>query len=505
MRRRFLKFSTCLFLPVNIAIAADTRPVATTLIENVTVVSAHLEHARQNRDVLILDGKVLDVIEAGSNYPTENRINGQGKFLIPGLIDSHVHLGHNPLVNRNDRDDFETLNRLYRRQLPRSFLYHGFTSVVDLDYSSSRGNWLPDTGIAPEIFHCGRGVRTAGGYGPSFVPPRFVHKAFPNLLYEPRHAAQWPEELDPELYSVEAAVRRVTQSGAICLKTYVESGFGGVFDWPIPGPETLAALSEAAHEQGLVFVVHANSAEDWQRAIAGGADVIAHGLWHWGGNLESADLTEEPLQAIENAVRGKVALQPTLRVVEGEKATLNWGLIEDPRMENVLTPGLLRYLRSQKGRWSQKAMLDLYAEHSPAPDVAPATLIGIPVRRAKSSLLRFHRSGGTIVLGSDTPGQDGIGNPPGLNGYLEMVGWAQAGIPLETIFRSATFDNARVFGLDRNLGTVETGKQADLLLLNANPLVDVEAYDDISVVIVDGHPIAREDLSALVLDVKTTP
>lgn len=505
MPGRFLKLFTCLALSVNVANAEDVRPVATTLIENVTVLSAHLDHVQQIRDVLILEDKILGVVDAGSNYPAENRINGQGKFLIPGLIDSHVHLGHNPLVSRNDGDDFEILNRQYRQQLPRSYLYHGFTSLVDLDYSTSRSGWLPDTELAPEVYHCGRGVRTAGGYGPSFVPPKFVHKVFPNLVYEAQHAAHWPEALDPSLYSVEAAVRRVTQSGAICLKTYVESGFGGAFDWPIPDPETLMALSDAAHKQGLIFVVHANSAEDWQRAIAGGADVIAHGLWHWGGNLDSADLTEEPLLAIEEAVAGNVAVQPTLRVVEGERATLGWGMIEGPRMRNVLTPGLLQYLRSGKGRWSQKALLDLYAEHSPAPEVVPATLIDVPVRRAKSSLLKFHQSGGTIVLGSDTPGQDGIGNPPGLNGYLEMAGWAQAGIPLRTIFRSATLDNARIFGLDHELGTVEPGRQADLLLLNTSPLVDVAAYDDIALVIVDGHPIARGELSASALQVKTAP
>jgi imidazolonepropionase-like amidohydrolase len=81
-------------------------------------------------------------------------------------------------------------------------------------------------------------------------------------------------------------------------------------------------------------------------------------------------------------------------------------------------------------------------------------------------------------------------------GYLEMHGWARAGISLKTIFRAATLDNARAFGLDDQLGTIEAGKRADLLLLTDNPLVDISAYDTIKTVIIGGRLIDRQALSA---------
>lgn len=476
--------------------AVETRPIASLVIENVTIVSPHLNRPLVNMDVLIVDGRIKDVIRSGSDYPAAARFDGRRKFLIPGLIDSHVHLRHNPLINPRHMKRHSVLNQAYRHQLPRSFLYYGYTSVIDLDYASGKGGWLANAAIAPDIYHCGRGVRVAGGYGPVFVPPRIASRVFPNLVFEAHHKAHWPDDLDPDLYTIGAAVRRVAQSGAICLKTYVESGFGGIFDWPVPSRDTLAKLARAAHEAGLVFVVHATGAADWQRALAGGADVIAHGLWHWKGDRREADLTDEALATIDAAIRNGVAVQPTLRVVEGEKGTLDWQLLDDPRLAEVSPASLLGYLRTRQGRWSKRALDDLYRKHNPHPEVAPTDLIATSIQRARNSLATFHRGGGKLLFGTDTPAQDGIGNPPGLNGYLEMAGWAAAGIPLETILRSATLDNARAFNLDRELGSIEPGKQADLVLLNANPLEHIGAYDDIALVIVNGIPVHRRALSA---------
>jgi imidazolonepropionase-like amidohydrolase len=164
----------------------------------------------------------------------------------------------------------------------------------------------------------------------------------------------------------------------------------------------------------------------------------------------------------------------------------------------------VNFLQEPNGRWSQDELMELYRLHNPYPDVSPSALINVSVKRARDSLLEFHQSGGTLLLGTDTPAQDAIGNPPGLNGYLEMESWAQVGISLGRIFRAATLDNARTFHIDHEVGSVEPGKQADLLLLGANPLESIAAYDDISVIIVDGTPIDRDDLSAKGLDVAAT-
>ena len=99
-----------------------------------------------------------------------------------------------------------------------------------------------------------------------------------------------------------------------------------------------------------------------------------------------------------------------------------------------------------------------------------------------------------LIFGSDTPAGDGFGNPPGLNGRLEMQGWADAGAPLTLLLRAATLDNATALGLSHELGSIEVGKRADLLLLKENPLADVSAYDSIETIFLNGEAIAREAL-----------
>jgi imidazolonepropionase-like amidohydrolase len=99
-----------------------------------------------------------------------------------------------------------------------------------------------------------------------------------------------------------------------------------------------------------------------------------------------------------------------------------------------------------------------------------------------------------LIFGSDTPGVDGFGNPPGLNGRLEMQAWADAGVPLVEILRAATLENAKALRLSHELGSIEPGKRADMLLLGQNPLENISAYDSIETIILSGEPIARQTL-----------
>ena len=98
------------------------------------------------------------------------------------------------------------------------------------------------------------------------------------------------------------------------------------------------------------------------------------------------------------------------------------------------------------------------------------------------------------LFGTDTPSNEGIGNPPGLNGQMEMKHWVEAGIPLAGILRATTLDNGAAFGISAEVGTIEVGKRADLLLLHTNPLTSITAYDTIETVFVNGTPIPRESL-----------
>ena len=97
---------------------------------------------------------------------------------------------------------------------------------------------------------------------------------------------------------------------------------------------------------------------------------------------------------------------------------------------------------------------------------------------------------------ADTPSGPTIGNLPGVNGYLEMQQLHEAGLSLEQIFKGATIDNAREFKLDSQVGSIEPGKIANLVLLRRSPLESVDAYDSIVTVWVHGRPVSRDSLAA---------
>ncbi|HEX8894346.1 MAG TPA: amidohydrolase family protein, partial [Terriglobales bacterium] len=128
----------------------------------------------------------------------------------------------------------------------------------------------------------------------------------------------------------------------------------------------------------------------------------------------------------------------------------------------------------------------------PPPGFEP--LLAIAIERTHASFNLMMQNHVFLIFGSDTPGVDGFGNPPGLNGRIELQNWADAGAPLPLILRATTLDNAKALGLSQELGSIEIGKKADLLLLRENPLERISAYDSIETIFLNGEPLARDSL-----------
>jgi imidazolonepropionase-like amidohydrolase len=160
----------------------------------------------------------------------------------------------------------------------------------------------------------------------------------------------------------------------------------------------------------------------------------------------------------------------------------------------ALPSTVIGYLRSAEGVKARTALVEEYRKASPPPGFEP--LLSAAIERTRATFKIMLQNHVPLLFGSDTPGVDGFGNPPGLNGRLELQNWADAGAPLSLILRAATLDNATAFGLEHDLGSIEVGKKADLLLLKENPLANVSAYDSIETIFLNGEPIARETLRA---------
>jgi imidazolonepropionase-like amidohydrolase len=195
---------------------------------------------------------------------------------------------------------------------------------------------------------------------------------------------------------------------------------------------------------------------------------------------------------IADAARARVYVQPTLQTVAGERSMLDPGLLDDPRLAMALPPPVMAYLRSAEGVKARGALLEEYRKASPAPGFD--ALLPAAIERTRATFKLMLQNHVQLLFGSDTPAGDGFGNPPGLNGRLEIQDWADAGAPLPMILRAATLDNAIALRVSREIGSIEVGKRADLLLLKENPLKSVSAYDSIETIFLNGEPIARETL-----------
>ncbi len=469
------------------------------VIEDVTLISPERPSPVPHVSVVIRNGRITQIAPGLVAGPHATRLNGRDRFLIPGLIDSHVHVGDTGPLDEDAIAAHPELLQAYQSQLPRSFLAFGFTTLVDLNSAEEDRARFIAAPIHPNLYHCGSAVHVLGGYGAHRPPKDAAAANAANLVYEPAQAKDWPAFLDPRDYTPARDVDRVVQAGGVCVKVFVESGFGGVFHWPVPSAETLAAFRAETRRHGLVLIIHANAVESWQAALDAHADVIAHGLWHWPGDRFASTPPAEAREVIHRAALARVHVQPTLQVIYGELSIFDRALLDDPRFAEALPRALVAYLKGQEAQAAARAMQDQYRQifaklQTPA-SMDVATAMSIAPARVTATLRLMLQENVKLLFGSDTPSGDGsIGNPPGLNERLELSRWAEAGVPLSTILRAATLDNAVAFGLSKDRGTIEVGKRADLLLLRANPLQSVAAYDTTDTIILNGSPLPRASL-----------
>jgi imidazolonepropionase-like amidohydrolase len=118
----------------------------------------------------------------------------------------------------------------------------------------------------------------------------------------------------------------------------------------------------------------------------------------------------------------------------------------------------------------------------------------VPAERyeqAKQNLLRAYRAGVRLIAGSDA------GNMLVMHGptvQQELLLWAQAGIPAAVGLQAATYNAARTLGADRRFGSIEAGREANLLLVDGDPLADISVTERISLVVFRGERVRRNSL-----------
>ena len=237
-------------------------------------------------------------------------------------------------------------------------------------------------------------------------------------------------------------------------------------------PIVRAAIEEA-HRANIRVAVHATELETARAALQAGADILVHGV---------EDKPVDPAFIALLRERGAI-YSTTLDVYSGYMRTFTGrnGFTErefalaDPEVMGTLTD--LRHLpEGVKPAWTRQLA------GAPLPDQPLAMLV--------ANLRTVHRAGIPIAMGTDA---GNIGTLPGPSIYREMALMAQAGMSNAEILTSATQIGARLMGRD-DIGRVERGRLADLVLLDADPLADVANFARIATVVKGGQAFTQSEL-----------
>ncbi len=478
-------------------------PGADLIVQHVTLLSAERTAPLEDAWVSVTGGRITGV---GTGLPAATAaqvIDGANAWLIPGLIDSHVHLYHATGLRQRYSADYASLYHDYMEQQPRSFLLHGFTTVIELNADAGTNARFRSGPLHPDLVHCGQGVALSDGFMALELEGGPVGDVYPGYLID-SYAGGWvPDGADPSEHTPRAVVDAVVEQGGQCVKLYYEEALwwpGGAPEFRLPSVEIVRDVVREAHARGLPVVLHATTPAGHAFAVEAGIDILAHGMWEWTGQSFTAPAPSPAIAAIaDQVIEAGIAIQPTIQTIRNTASLFDPSILDDPGWRDVVPAAYLDYLRGD-AQVQRQLFLDRFGAAILAG--APA---GMDMAAAQQAFLHRYEGligsmaarGARLLFGTDTAvGGFGWASPPGLAGYWEMQNWVAAGIPLDTLFRALTLDNAAAFGLADEIGTIEAGKRADFLLLRADPLQDVTAYNRIDTVILNGVVIDRHSLTA---------
>ncbi len=407
--------------------------------------------------VILLEGeRIKEVGPRGQVQVPDDAVvhDLKGKWIVPGLVDSHIHFFQSSgLYTRPDIVDLRAV-RSYEEEVRRieaglddtlrQYLTCGMTAVVDMGgpfWNFDVRGKAALTLLAPRVAVAGPLVSTVSRQQLDIGDPPIIRAGSPD---EARALVRKQLERKPDLVKIWFIVTE--ERG---LEETVEI--------------TRAAIEEA-HAGGVRVAVHATQLETARAAVDAGVDILVH-------SVDDAKV-DGPFIALMKD-RGVIYI-PTLAVLGGYGEVLS-GSVEISEIE-------LRYGDpAAMATWKEFALV-----------AGPEDIEKSEKRRARAiertpmmyeNLLALHGAGVVVSAGTDA-GNVGTLHGPGL--IVELGLMQEAGMTRRDVLVSATRDAARVFSAEPEFGTLEPGKLADLLVLDADPLEDLHALERIHLVVKGG-------------------
>jgi imidazolonepropionase-like amidohydrolase len=421
---------------------AQQRQSNVTAIQGATIITGTGSPVIRN-GTIVVDGGRISAIGARNDVKVPNNaqvIDARGKWIIPGLIDAHVHFSQSGgLYTRPDIIDlrkirpYEKEMEWIKQRLPYTFeryIASGITGVVDCGgpmWNFEMRDIAAHTAKAPR-------VATAGPLIATMLPPTTLAND-PDIV-KPNTPAQARE-----------MVRRQLEKQPDLIKLWWVREPGDNLDQQ---SAIMSAAIDESKSRGVRVAVHATELDTAKAALHAGADILVH-------SVDDRLVDTEFINLVKNR---DIIYMTTLWVEEGYRMVLNQQVALNDFEQKVGDPEVI-------ATWSELAKIPLNQIPGGIPHIPP------PAKRPVAyDNLMLLESAGVRIVGATDAGNIGTLHGPALHREFELM--AAAGMRPMDIIVSATKNAAAVMGKQSEVGTLERGKFADLVILDADPIADIK-------------------------------
>ncbi len=472
-RKRWLAILPTIFAT---AIAANDLNIVNARLIDGNGSSPHLTSIEISHGVIVSIG--------GPSRENAEQIDARGANVMPGLIDSHVHLQSTPgAVFR--KDDEKTRLELQKHHLS-AYVASGVTTILDTAISSvvlrDIQRYLAEGGVGPQVMALGPTFHTPGGYldGDSLSD-----------YWGPRWRASASLDDVIALFSeYEGIPGIVGVKVPIAFRVHPQT-----FDrWPSHSPEMREAIASESRKRMMPIYVHATEQRTYELALEMGAHAIVH--------LPFFNFLQFPDDLVHKLKSQGVYVITTISTVDVFGMRHHLSRLSEPLIKLAVPPMELETVKKEEA-WDQFLTTMIREMYPWMPDwfarlygylIFSESMLQFGVERMMMVTRTFHEAGIPIVVGTDSGSWPHFLNLfHGPTTVREMELLVEAGMEPAEVIASATIIPAEMMGIEHEVGSIEIGKRANLLILEGDPLQDISSLKSLLWVVKDGEARRPKD------------
>jgi len=423
-------------------------------ITNVKIFNSKTKAVIPNQTILIKGDEISEIIDNSETFNVDTIIEGDNRLVTPGFIDTHVHLQGMFKFSRNNIPEYltEDLESTYQNILAQQYLNFGTTTIIDM---GQKDTWVDET------------IKWQKNPSPSF-PNLFINGSS-MISNERRRPA--PHHL--EIMDAAAAAEKVKEyakKGLKYMKLYSR----------LRAPEMQAIIAEGK-KHGITFNAHVDNnvvtigeamdfgVRNFEHFFTLSPSILAYNE-HWVLMDEKYDL--KGIKGIDDFTASMTFFFDYIKAEPAYTAQL-YSLFDRMSKENATLSTALHVLGSTAGKTHFFSSFNYFPirkepnlnQYTPKQRAQLSTAFDAAMEFAKTA----HDKGVKLRIGTDC-------NHGGRALLSELMLFAKADFPIEDILQIATWNGYKAMKLDRNYGSIEKGKKADLVIFEKDPFEDYQHF-----------------------------